>query len=449
MRILAGSRFNDAIVANASSLVGTTLVTSGLGFVYWWLAARQFSPEAVGLAAAAIAPMTLLANVAMLGLGTLLMGELPRERGNAGPLITTALVVAGAAGAALGVAFALLGPVLSAELRPLASSAASAGLFAVGVSLTTVTLVLDQSLIGLLRGDLQFGRNALFALVKLLALIPASLWLAERNGMVIYATWACGNLISLMVLAGLAKGRAIFHRPQWGLLRRIGKSALAHHALNLTLQAPSLALPIVVTLTLSTTATAYFYTNWMIAGFAFIAPFALSLALYATGSADPDKFVHKIRFTLGSSLVIGLLANLALLLGASWVLRLFGAAYADYGAPSLRILAFGVWPLVIKDHYVALHRTSGRVGSATLLLAAGGAMELIMAGAGALIGGLEGLTLGWVAAVCLEAAVMIRGVYRAANHHHAPVLESGDAIPLELQMVAALGTHCSENPAVR
>jgi hypothetical protein len=33
---------NQTILANASSLVGTLLVTSGLGFAYWWVVARQF-----------------------------------------------------------------------------------------------------------------------------------------------------------------------------------------------------------------------------------------------------------------------------------------------------------------------------------------------------------------------------------------------------------------------
>ena len=33
---------NQVMLANASSLVSSQLITSALGFVYWWLAARQF-----------------------------------------------------------------------------------------------------------------------------------------------------------------------------------------------------------------------------------------------------------------------------------------------------------------------------------------------------------------------------------------------------------------------
>ena len=68
-----------AILVNAGSLVGTTAVTAGLGFVYWLVAARVFPPGVVGLASALISAMSLLGFVGMLGLGSLLMGELPRQ----------------------------------------------------------------------------------------------------------------------------------------------------------------------------------------------------------------------------------------------------------------------------------------------------------------------------------------------------------------------------------
>src|SRR6185503_21354953 len=42
------------IVGNAGSMLLTSIVTSSLGVVFWWLSARTFSPTAVGVAAAAI-----------------------------------------------------------------------------------------------------------------------------------------------------------------------------------------------------------------------------------------------------------------------------------------------------------------------------------------------------------------------------------------------------------
>src|SRR6266853_6583633 len=86
---------NSIILVNAGSLVGTTAVTAVLGFVYWWLAARQFPPETVGFASAAISAMTLLGSICVLGFGTLLIGELPRHPGKEMSLISPALILVG------------------------------------------------------------------------------------------------------------------------------------------------------------------------------------------------------------------------------------------------------------------------------------------------------------------------------------------------------------------
>src|SRR5205085_3208605 len=98
---------NRVMLVNSGSLFGTTTVTSMLGFVYWWLAARQFTPEAVGFASAAISAMTLLGTFAILGLGTLLLGELAQQRGKEVSLISAALILVGAVGGLLGLAFAV------------------------------------------------------------------------------------------------------------------------------------------------------------------------------------------------------------------------------------------------------------------------------------------------------------------------------------------------------
>ena len=101
---------NRIIVKNASSLVSTAAVTSALGFIYWWLAARQFSPPAVGLASAAVSAMMLLGSISALGLGSLLINELPRHPDKTPALIVTAVLVAGTAGGVLGMLFALVAP---------------------------------------------------------------------------------------------------------------------------------------------------------------------------------------------------------------------------------------------------------------------------------------------------------------------------------------------------
>jgi O-antigen/teichoic acid export membrane protein len=81
------------IVRNAASLYGTTIVTSALGFIYWFVAASMASARALGLASATQSAAAFLSIVCVLGLSTLLISELARDRSPARSLMLTATVV--------------------------------------------------------------------------------------------------------------------------------------------------------------------------------------------------------------------------------------------------------------------------------------------------------------------------------------------------------------------
>ncbi len=442
--LLHWAKVNSVILVNAGSLVGTTAVTSALGFVYWWLAARQFSPEAVGLASAAISAMTLLGTFGIVGLGTLLLGELPRQQGKEASLISAALILVGGVGGCLGIVFAAVAPHLSTDFRALGASIEDIALFALGVSLISITVVLDQALIGLLRGGLQLWRNALFATVKLAALFVASLWLSHVTGLTIYTTWTIGNAYSLVALAGFAIAKRGWpgrnYLPQWGLLRKLGPEALRHHALNLTLQAPALILPVLVTILLSATVNAWFYASWNLASIANVISVAFATTLYAASSAQPTALAHKLRLTLVLSFMACVLANGVLLLGTQQVLGLFGHSYSQQAAWSLRILALESFPFLIKNHYIVISRIRGRVAHTTLLTIATGFLELGGSAIGARFGGLNGLSLGWFAAMCIEAAFMSRTVYKAARFVKTFPQVSSEQHSMEVQAIWLVDT---------
>ncbi len=86
-----------------------------------------------------------------------------------------------------------------------------------------------------------------------------------------------------------------------------------------------------------------------------------------------------------------------------------------------------------------MSRLQGGVVRAATLVAAGGVLELVCAGFGAVTGGLTGLTLGWLLALGVEAAVMIPAVYAAATAPVSPAgrLLSGGDVQARSRMEAA------------
>lgn len=412
-RLRAAAATHQTILSNAGSMVVAAGATSFLGAAFWWLAARHFSQHAVGVAGAAVSAMTLLGFAATIGLGTVLMGELPRRESRAHGLLNAALAISAVAGGLLGLGFAAIAPLVSSGFDPLRQSWLSVAIFAGGVSLTALTLVLDQALIGLLRGGLQLTRNIVFAAVKLVLLLGVAVLAAAHGGMGIYAAWALGALLSLVVLVPFYRRQRDPLTSNFRDLHSMRLDAASHHAFNLALRAPDLLLPVMVLVVLSPSLSASFYIAWMIASLLFGIPQSLSTVLFAVGSGDPKDLERRFRFSLGVSGACGVAAILILLVAGEPILELFGASYASQATVAVQILAVGVFPETIRTHFVAVRRLNRRIGAALPLVWGGAALEV----AGGTIGGiasdsLTGVAIGWLIAICIESSVMSRDVWR-------------------------------------
>jgi O-antigen/teichoic acid export membrane protein len=409
----AGRGALRALLTNAGSMVGTTLATSLLGVAFWFAAAQHFSQAAVGIAGAAVSAMLLIGFIATIGMGTLLMGELPRRESGRYALLNAALLTAAGAGAAIGLAFAVLAPLVSPNLGALDDPPTAAISFACGAGLTALTYVLDQALVGLLRGGLQLVRNVIFASAKLLALLVLATLLAAPGAAWIYTAWGAGIAFSLIVLVRVyGRDRRGSLRPDFATLGTMRRAAVSHAAVNLALETADLAMPIVVLSLLSPSQNGGFYLAWLVVGFLIMVPFSLSSVAYAIGSGNDGQIEERFRFTFVVSIMLGILANLVLIPAAGPILEIFGAGYAETATSALHILALGIFPLTVKTHYVAIHRVRRTLRRALPIAWAGTVLELGGGALGAALGGITGVAWGWLAGLLIEAVVMSGDVWQ-------------------------------------
>ena len=435
---------NREVLTNAGAMMGTVGVTALLGAGFWLIAARQFSAPTVGVGSAAVSAMMLLGYLATAGLGTLLMGELPRRDSEHRGLLNAALVVSGGIGLALGLAFAYLAPLLVGDLEPLSETVAAAVVFAIGVGLTGATAVLDQALIGLLRGGLQLIRNVVFSAVKLVALILAGVAIADAGGAWIYAAWTAGIAASLLVLYRfyIHRGDDRLRPPLRHCSATMRVEAATHHVYNLAIRAPDLVLPLIVVSLLSAESNASFYIAWMIASFGFMVPVSLSSVLFAVGSGDNERLHDRYRLSIGLSAGLGLVINLVLLIAGGTILGLFGKSYESQALLTLHILALGVFPEMIKAHFLSISRVERRIPQTIPLVIGATVLELAGAVAGALLGDLALVAAGWLLAVCVEALVMAPTVHplpQARCRRHCGHRRLGEAPPVDHAKVTAIG----------
>jgi O-antigen/teichoic acid export membrane protein len=406
----------QTILTTTGSVVGTTVVNSAFGFVYWWAAIRIFSPESTGLAVAALSAMALLGRLAVMGLGTAIVGVLPRYDGNRSGLILAAFVLSAASAVILGAGFSLLAPLLFPTFSPLSAGLFAVALFTSGVVLTTMGTVLDTVLIGLLHGWLQLLRNVIFASVKLGLVFVAVGWFGDSEATV-YGTWVAGELISLLLVGALVVrlGHVVtMPSPEWGSIFGLGRNAMGHHVLNLARVAPALVIPVLVAGLLSPETNSEFYVTLLLGSSLQIVAAASTFTLYAVANQSPEKLHHQVRFTLGLSAAGVSLGVVLLWLGGEILLSLFG--FSSTGAEQWLLLLIGLaaYPMIVKDHWVALLRLRQDVRWAASVMTAGAVVEVLFAAAGALLGGLLGLAAAWLIAQLLQAALMTNRVYHAA-----------------------------------
>ncbi len=405
------------LIRSSLSLVSTSVVTSGLGFVYWTVAARMFNASDVGESATAIAAMSLLAQFTVLGFGTALVFTLPTMDFGRAQLVFTAATVCAAVGGVVAVLCALALPSDFLGLPGIGHEVFTTVLFAGGVAAHSVAMMLDSALLSVSGAGIQLGRNVIQAVGKLILLSAFAVTLYRYGALSIYASSFVASVLSIAAVGiWLVRKHRVpvsWLQPRLSTLRELRLDAAQHHVLNLALVVPFFAMPIVANVILGSEKAGYLYATWSVAGFVFVLPIAMSMALYASGAKDSSTILMEFRFTLRYALAACLAANLLILPLGGLILGIFGEAYVENGRTMLIILCFGALGLVIRDHHVAVARITGDVGREAVLMLALGSGELAGAAIGAARGGLIGLSLGWLAAVGLEVVVCTPLVWRA------------------------------------
>jgi O-antigen/teichoic acid export membrane protein len=418
LRALAG----ESLYRNSAYIMGTTAVTSLLGFGFWVIAARGLDTVEVGRSAALISAMLFVSVFTNLGLGQVFVSRLAsRAPGHEWSLtVTLGITVAALA--------SLVGGALAAVLLPLLIPALKGGLGAgtfillpFGVVGSACSLVIDYACIAEREAKLSFVRNAAAAVVRI-ALIPLVSLAPGDPTTWILALWTASFLLIdvysiIRDLPALGHEFApTLHGWREELVRMRGLIA-GHQSINLGAQATTLLLPVLVSARLGPTQNAYFYTTFMLASSIFFIAPAVGNALFAEGIHHPAHLNRDLRRAVRQVAVLAGPPALVLLIAGPTILGVFGSEYADAGTSLLRILVGVAVIDAVQQLGVAVLRIRHRLREAAtatwlMLAVAVGATWLLLPPEG-----LEGAGLGWglgkLTGMVLTVLFAVRG--RAAN----------------------------------
>ncbi len=396
-------------------LMAANVANAGFGFLFWTTAARLYSPQDLGFAAAAVSAVGLLGLISSFGLDYTLVRFLPgalRPEEIINSILTigsiVALVVASTFLAGLGF--------WSPAITPARSNPLYAASVVFAAILTTALGFLAAVYLSRKKARLVFNQSLIFGTAKVAAAIVFAL--VGVGGVGLLSAWVVGLLAAAGV--GLA-----FFLPQGetggfrfrpvvvrGAVKELTHFALANYLSVVLWAAPALLLPILVTNVAGPEANAYYYVASSVSGLLVMIPMAASMSLFAHGSRDATDLTQRAVESARFSLVLLIPAILGILLIGGRVLWIFGRAYSEAGTRLLWILALSTLPLTVNYLYFSVRRVQQRLaevvaGTAWVLGVTLGLTVILLPRVGLL-----GPGIAWFAAhVSLAAVILGRCVH--------------------------------------
>lgn len=414
----ARRRQREPMFATAASLMTSTVVTNALGVLFWTLAARLYSPTVVGRDVALVSLMIQVSTLGQLDLANIVVRFLPAARGDRRRLIAQAYVVAVGTTALLAVLATLVIGQLGGSLRFLTLGSPLGLVVVVATALWSVFAIQDGVLTALGGARWVWVENAAFGVLKLAAVVALAGAGSPHGPFLAFAISMAALLIPVNLLLF---GRVVPQAPApteeavrgaaFGR-RRLLLFVAQDYAGSVFAAAALTVLPLLVVGLLGSRSNAFFYLPLLIV-LALDTLFANACtSLVAAGSAQVSRQTELARLMTRRAVVLLVPAALLLALVAPWVLRVFGAEYADNATTLMRLLAVACVPRAAHSLFAALARLRG--DGRAILWRQGLSVALLLAGTVLLAPplGLTGVALAWLGASVVVLLTVLPGLVR-------------------------------------
>ncbi len=441
---------SDSLVRNSVYMMATTVVTAGLGYVFWAFAAHAFSKQEIGLGSAVISLCTTAALLTSLGPCATLIERLPASEGSSAWTAVLMRICLVTAGVTVVVAVAIV-PVLRtfSQYGPFFGTMLPALLAVAGAASWTLVDLFGAVFIAARRAGRLLSIQAFVSASKVLLVFPFAAVGASAAGVV--GAWVASAMIGVSVgvvwlIPQMGLGRRLGHQtrrrmgdapdrrprpairwsrraqhrrpsapPSKASMRRMAGQHLTSVGGTLT----PLLLPTAVVLRLGATANAYFYITWMVGGAFFMVSPSVASALFAEGMRVGSDLRDVTARAMKVIVMLLVPAMAVMIVGGRLVLGLFGASYATAGYGLLVLLAASALPDAVSNVAVAICRITNRLGYSTMLNL--GILIATLAAAWVLMPslGIAGAGAAWLGAQVVGAVVSLP-VYLRVIRHPAP-----------------------------
>ncbi|HEX4791590.1 MAG TPA: lipopolysaccharide biosynthesis protein [Actinospica sp.] len=348
------------ITESSLFLMASTGLTAGLGFLFWIIVDRSYSPERVGLATSLINAISLISYLSLFGLNSVLIRfqAAPRARNSQ---VTRALLISSGGGLLFGGGFLVLLPWISPELEFVRTDPWYALLFVSFCGFAAVNLLTDSVFMA---ARLPHYNMLVDGVIQSLSKLAMPIFLVTFGTVGIVASTGIGYAVAVIASLTAMCWRLGFRfdmRTKGTRLREHAKYSLANYGSALLNLIPQLALPMIALQKLGSEAEAYYFMAFQVANILYTASHSIGDATFAEASHDVSRLGECLRRSAKLNLLVGVPAVLVVSLGAGLLLRLFGDSYADNAQALLVLLAIGAFAVALNNWSSNALRIVGRI----------------------------------------------------------------------------------------
>jgi hypothetical protein len=402
------------LMRNAYALMANTVVTGGLGLVYWLLGAQHYSAADVGRASAAYSALNLLAGITAFSLIGAMARFIPQSGSGTGRLIRLGYLAS--------VVTAIVGSSIFLLMtgRPGSSYSELNGIrpgiiFTVCVAIWALFTLQDGVLVGLRSAPWVTLENALFGVAKIALLLPLATVIPHSG---LYISWMVPAalaipLVNFLIIRKLLPAHARkFRDLAPPSPRQVGKFLAGDVTGSLMLLATVSLVPVLVAMVVVPHVNAYFYIAWTIGTTVDLLAVNMALSLTVEGAFTPVSLARHARAALRRILLILVPVAVGVALLAPRILGLFGPGYARDGAPVLVLLAAATLPRTLTEMHLGALRAQSRTSLVALVQGVRAVLVLGLTVPLTITMGIFGAGVAVLASQVVMAAVVTPGLLR-------------------------------------
>ena len=408
---------NRALTRGGIALISNSALTSILGVAYWLVAVHLMGRADLGRGSALLAALLTVSALAQINYSRALPGLLPRAGRSATRVLGRAYARVVVLSLVLGLAFALIAPLVSSKFTYVNELPGFALLFAISVPLYSIFCLEDAVLATVRRAVIIPFENASFGVLKIVLLFALAPFHIMPASMVILASWMLPLVFIIVPInlylfkRGVPQAVSTFPEDTAVAEDTWARYDFAGYLFWLLGTVP---LPVVAVVVLGPVGAAVFYVPFTIVTAIDVMTLNMGNQLTAEMSRTRGEFraptILFVRRVWGAitALSLGLIAI------APYVLDLFGAQYRSAGTTVFRVLMVAALPRSVLFLSIAAARAKGaaaniqRSGPIILMLQA---TTCILTLAIALLAmpsqGILGMALGWTIASSIGAVIAL------------------------------------------